>query len=615
VTATAYNLESRWDIPAYVWPGVLGLSVLLHLAILTYGLPVLPWSADSPEELPETEVVIDAGGPVFEQVPELAPQPLELAEAQRTEVVQQTRPEVLPVQPAETNNLQAIPSEPLDIEPTQIEPVQVEQGPVAPLASVEAPLLPQTAPEAVEVIEAEEVAAVQPEMLPQESVAALETVPVETIEVSQVETMNSPEAVPSIQTPAEVLQPETDTGVPTVEAVPAIPVVIPQNDTQPPLIAAETEEVTVTEAAEVDVISALTQESAPVIEVSPSSVPLQSGQQVVDLNVGMQAVTDVSSLAPETQQVLTDTPQSGASIISAEETAGVVTPNETITLTPVEASGIDTIAPETQQLTDVARVETEVAALTPTDPETAAVPSIKDSSAPADIVPPVEVAAIDPLANITSYVRNYDFGECAHLSVLSAGADSAEVTAFGTGIGAFAVFDQRFRADQGFEASIQLRLVTAKQCALLNALGVSQGIEAAGLVELDKTVVKSGTLTTGLIQRDLPMARIAAAEQAGLDLGGKGPPELYLIDDAGQIHDGRDFLLPASNATTAGAWRFKVPVVLKSAKDQETALVLAIWNRPASRQPPRFGTLPPSRVDTVLSEPGVYSLAAFKVSR
>ncbi|MCK7612014.1 hypothetical protein [Roseibium sediminicola] len=605
MTAAAYNLEGRWDIPAYVWPGVLGLSAALHFAFLVYGLPELPWSADASEILPETEVILEAGGPVFEEVLEQTPQPLDIQETSKTEFVEQSQPELMPVQPVETNDLEVLPSEPVQVEQVQAEPVEVDQLTVDPISGVEAPMLPQAAPVAAEIIESEEVTALQPETVLQEAVPSVETVPVETLDVPPVDNILLPETAASSQIATEIIEPAIETIVPIVVAEPALPAVTPQDSLQPALVA---------EAAS-EPLEPLTQQSTLVTDVSPSQVPLQSGQQAEDLNTVVSPVVEVTPLAPAIEPSGIDLPQSASQVILAEETAGDVAQSETVTLTPVEAPEIATIAPETQQLTDVEQVETEVAALTPADPETSAVPSIDEPSRPAEIVPPVEVATIDPLANITSYVKNYDFGDCAHLSVLSAGADSAEVTAFGTGIGAFAVFDQRFKADQGFEAAIQLRLVTQQQCALLNALGVSQGIEAAGLVELDKTVVKSGTLTTGLIQRDLPLARIAAAEEAGLDLGGKGPPELYLIDDAGQIHDGRDFLLPASSATTAGAWRFKVPVVLKSAEDQETALVLAIWNRPVSRQPPRFGTLPPSRVATVLSEPGVYSIAAFKVSR
>ena len=55
--------------------------------------------------------------------------------------------------------------------------------------------------------------------------------------------------------------------------------------------------------------------------------------------------------------------------------------------------------------------------------------------------------------------------------------------------------------------------------------------------------------------------------------------------------------------------------MIASDKSDETALVLAIWNRPSERQPSRFGRLPSERVAEILAEPGVYSLTAFKVSR
>ncbi|WP_428687217.1 hypothetical protein [Roseibium sp.] len=273
------------------------------------------------------------------------------------------------------------------------------------------------------------------------------------------------------------------------------------------------------------------------------------------------------------------------------------------------------VRPVEQQLASLRPTEEGLPAIAPARPETAPVPSVTLPSDPADNVPPVEVASIDPLAKVTSYVAGYDAGECAHLSVLSAGADNATVTAYGAGIAPFALFDQRFAADHGYEAKVEVRLVTRRQCALLDALGLSNGLEAAGLVELDKTIVRSGTPVSGVIQRDLPVDRIAQAEQAGLQLNGKGPPELYLIDDAGQIHDGRDHILPATNAVTAGGWRFAVPVTLLSSEDSETALILAVWNRPKSKQPAKFGTMPADSIAAVLAAPGVYSLSAFKVAR
>ncbi len=175
--------------------------------------------------------------------------------------------------------------------------------------------------------------------------------------------------------------------------------------------------------------------------------------------------------------------------------------------------------------------------------------------------------------------------------------------------------DKQFKTDQGFEASIEMRQVTRSQCALLEALGVSGGIEAVGLIELDRTVVRSGTNLSGVIERDLPLEQIQSATADGVPLNGMGPPEIYLIDADGQIHDGRSNILPESSSSTAGGWRFRMPVVLLSALDEEPALVLAVWNRPKDNQPGRFRTRPARDIARVLAEPGVFSLSAFKVSR
>jgi len=604
LTAAAYSLEHRWDIPVYVWPGVLGVSVAAHLAFLVYGLPVLPWSVEEPQIPPETEVILDAGGPVFDEVSLVAPQVLDVAETVSTELAPEAPLEPVPMLQPEASELQTA----INV------PIQPELVPTEPLASETVPVLQET--QRMEVVEAQNLAPLAVEDVVAAPVETLTVQPIEP-EASQAETAPPSSAllVPE-QIPADAAQPDYTTIEPVGASEPAILVLTPQEAPLVPELSAEVGDVPVLEVAPVEEIVPLARDSIQPIETPTVQPALQAEQQRLQFDAETQVQTEVTVVEPTTQILATEPPQSPPAVdLTAEMATTVIQSQDTITLTLVEVPEVDSIAPTDLPLTEVEQAETEVAALTPSEPETDSVPAVESPSKPADIVPPVEVATIDPLANITGYVKNYDFGECAHLSVLSAGADSAEVTAFGTGIGAFAVFDQRFKADQGFEASIQLRLVTENQCALLNALGVSGGLEAAGLVELDRTVVRSGALTTGLIHRDLPYARIAAAEQAGLDLSGKGPPELYLIDDAGQIHDGRDFLLPASSSRTAGAWRFEVPVVMMSASDQETALVLAIWNRPPGRQPPRFGTLPPSRVASILAEPGVYSLAAFKVSR
>jgi hypothetical protein len=601
LTAAAYNLESRWEIPAYVWPAVLGVSVALHISIFLFGQPLTEWENEPVDPPLETEVIIENGGPVFEDVALVEPSPTISEPVEPAQVPSQTEVPLAPV----------VPSELKDLQPLAAEPADVSAVPVEEIESAEVPILSQVTPTEIDISDVPEVTNVSPVQ-----VQTVEVPPAQTIGGALPETVPDPEVVVADPaTPVVSLSP-ADTAVSLAVTSPDVAEIAAESATDAPLVQPEREELATINAEAVEVIAPADERTELIAETPNETAPLIVDQTEVDVVAGPQVVNETPPETLVDTEPVTVVAANPVPVISSEQTALLVgEPEEAVTVLEAENTRIETVSPLEQQLTEIEQVETEVAALSPAEPDTAAVPSVELPTAPAEILPAAEVATIDPLANVTRYVRNYDAGDCAHLSVVSAGADNAKVTAFGPGIGPFAVFDRRFADDQGYEASIELRIVTRQQCALLDALGVSGGVEAAGLVELDKTLVKSGALLTGLIQRDLPVARIAAARETGLDLSGKGPPELYLIDDAGRIHDGRDYLLPATSARTAGAWRFRIPVHLTTAVERETALILAVWNRPASRQPARFGTLPPARIAAILAEPGVYSLAAFKVSR
>lgn len=577
MTVVAYNQDRQWDIPGYVWPAVLGVSVALHVSALIYGLPALPWAEEAPLPPVETEVILESGGLPF----------VDLASVE-TEITQPLEPDTpLPVEtpvPVET----VVNSGTAEIlEPVLSEPV-VTESPVNTLVeAVPVTVLDQSLSDDTPIIEAQEVSPV-------------ETNPVTATPPEQLQ-VNQPSVVPHTASTVVAATPVPDA---VVAVTPVAPNVIAGSEVTlsgaevpaavevVPSVAVATDIGEVATAGETQTIVSTVQES-------PVLAPL-AGDQPPAETTGNEVVSEV--FVPQTQPPV--------------ESPGIVAPDTSVTVDPVVSAEVDAVLPAEQQVAALQPTETETPELAPNAPVSSTVPATQPQGELTENVPPVAVASIDPLAKVSDYVAGYKFGECTHMSVLAAGADTAEVTAFGAGIAPFAIFDQRFKADQGFEAKIEVRLVTRRQCALLDALGVSEGIEAAGLVELDRTVVRSGTPVSGVIQRDLPIERIASAEQSGLDLSGKGPPELYLIDDAGQIHDGREFLLPASNSQTAGGWRFKVPVtMIASDKSDETALVLAIWNRPSERQPSRFGRLPSERVAEILAEPGVYSLTAFKVSR
>ncbi|NKX67040.1 hypothetical protein HEP89_23240 [Labrenzia sp. 5N] len=577
MTVVAYNQDRQWDIPGYVWPAVLGVSVALHVSALIYGLPALPWTEEAPLPPVETEVILESGGLPFEDLASV-----------ETEITQPLEPDTpLPVEtsvPVET----VVNSETAEIlEPVLSEPVVTESPVNALVEAVPVTVLDQSLSDDTPIIEAQEVSPVQ--------TSPVTATPPEQLQVIQ------PSVVPQTASTVVAATPVPDAVVAVTSVAPNViagsevtlsGAEVPATVEVVPSVAVATDIGEVAAAGETQTIVSAVQES-------PVLAPLAVDQPAAEAT-GNEVVSEV--FVPQTQPSV--------------ESPGVVAPDTSVTVNPVVSVEADAVLPAEQQVAALQPTETETPELAPNAPVSSTVPATQPQGELTENVPPVAVASIDPLAKVSDYVAGYKFGECTHMSVLAAGADTAEVTAFGAGIAPFAIFDQRFKADQGFEAKIEVRLVTRRQCALLDALGVSEGIEAAGLVELDRTVVRSGTPVSGVIQRDLPIERIASAEQSGLDLSGKGPPELYLIDDAGQIHDGREFLLPASNSQTAGGWRFKVPVtMIASDKSDETALVLAIWNRPSERQPSRFGRLPSERVAEILAEPGVYSLTAFKVSR
>ncbi len=577
MTVVAYNQDRQWDIPGYVWPAVLGVSVALHVSALIYGLPALPWAEEAPLPPVETEVILESGGLPFEDLASV-----------ETEITQPLEPDTpLPVEtsvPVET----VVNSETAEIlEPVLSEPVLTESPVNTLVEAVPVTVLDQSLSDETPIIEAQEFSPVQ--------TSPVTATPPEQLQVTQ------PSVVPQTASTVVAASPVPDA---VVSVTPVAPNVIAGSEVTlsgaevPATVEVVPSVAVATEIGEVATIGE-TQTIVSTVQESLVLAPL-AGDQPPAESTGNEVVSEV--FVPQTQPPV--------------ESPGIVAPDTSVTVDPVVSAEVDAVLPAEQQVAALQPTETETPELAPNAPVSSTVPATQPQGELTENVPPVAVASIDPLAKVSDYVAGYKFGECTHMSVLAAGADTAEVTAFGAGIAPFAIFDQRFKADQGFEAKIEVRLVTRRQCALLDALGVSEGIEAAGLVELDRTVVRSGTPVSGVIQRDLPIERIASAEQSGLDLSGKGPPELYLIDDAGQIHDGREFLLPASNSQTAGGWRFKVPVtMIASDKSDETALVLAIWNRPSERQPSRFGRLPSERVAEILAEPGVYSLTAFKVSR
>lgn len=595
------------DLPAGFWAAGLALSLAIHFLILVYGLPVLSPSdpADEPTPL-ETEVILETGGPVFDSVASVETGAMEVAPAEPLETVNTAEPDTLETLTAE-QAAQTIEAE--TVAPTTAElavPVpevfeSAAEPTVAPLAETLA--LTQPEPAAAPVIME---TVTPPEVEPPASIGVVEAI----------EAVEAAEPLANMETVAAEQTSPADPSLAVIEGTPVDAIVAPSEtagtvDTLQVVTAlqdvrAEPEELPVTQSEPVQVA----QEVVAAVDVEPPAPDLVPENAIDQLS----AVDAAPALAGTAAvDVASGSPVAPPDVVSAPATAV-----ETVTAEVPEAVLPEPSAPEPilveQQIASVDPLE-GVNAIAPADLEPEPVAIAPDTSVEAETVAPADVETLDPTERVASYVADYKLGECAHLTVQSAGADTALITAFGASIAPFVAFDQRFRQDQGFDASIEVRIVTQPQCQLLNTLGFYQGIEVADLISLNKTVVRSGAAVSGVIGRDLPIDKIAVAEQNGVDLTGRGPPELYLVDDAGQIHDGRAFILPHTDPGRAGGWNFSIPVTMLSAGSEETALVLAVWNRPKGNQPGKFGKLPASRISYVLEQPGVYSLAAFKVTR
>ncbi|GAA0781638.1 hypothetical protein E1180_21200 [Roseibium denhamense] len=583
--------------PAF-WAGALVISFTAHLLILETGLLNVPGEdTEPPSPLEETDIVIESGGLIFEAVDNIDVVTAETAAPDAVPVIS------APLDAAQ--NTQAVPIETVPDTGIQAERVAPETAEIAdstsdfqPVPLSEAPVAGQTAITAVTPVGQPDAAIAQP--APASNGIAQDLRPLEPLKPATGPAAGSPDV-----TPVQPFSADAQTTITAVRPVDGQPstdqlVVIPSPQDSVAAEGAGTERPSggVVGTNQPTALSPVVSSSAGVSVLRPA--PVVVGVPDASTPVAAAAVDDPSKTPGEP--------------IRPSNTAAVGATAPVIEGVGVPAGTATVIEPAGEQVAALPS-----AASTPSIPPspsggTSVQPAALPNDTP-DAVTPSGVAGLDLMESAAAYVAAYQIGDCAHLSVTEVAADRASVTGFGAAIDPFISFDQHFKADNGFEAQIELRIVSRPQCVLLDTLGLTQGVEAPGLVTLDRSVVASGAMVRGIVERDLPLSRIAAAEAEGLVLNGNGPPELYLIDGAGQVHDGRAFLLPASNRVTAGGWKFQVPVTLMSAGDEETALILAIWNRTAERQPGSFGTVSSARIPDILRHPGVYSLTAFKVVR
>lgn len=199
------------------------------------------------------------------------------------------------------------------------------------------------------------------------------------------------------------------------------------------------------------------------------------------------------------------------------------------------------------QATNVANVPANPVA-TPEDP-------------PPPIVPP---EAMTPADQIRKFVSSYRAGDCMYLQPIEIADRSAEIEGFSSRTPPFIAFDTDFTSSQGFEAKIQVNLVSDAQCPAVAFLrGTPQGNGSTELhLDMQRTVVADGENMAG---------RISGYDPKVGDLG------LIIVGSDGGVTDLTPYL-----QTDDGGAGFVIPLQMNSGSE-ETGLILAMVGKNLDR--------------------------------
>jgi len=176
-----------------------------------------------------------------------------------------------------------------------------------------------------------------------------------------------------------------------------------------------------------------------------------------------------------------------------------------------------------------------------TPPPSAAAPQTEPpgpSLTPAAKQGNTEVAALQPSGSRTEqiqrYINQYDGGDCFFIAPTAVSANAAQIDGYGASGSPFQVLDDAFKRTNGFEASIDVRQVTAAQCPAVTFLGRLRNERArAPRIQVGQTNLRSGEALTGSV-----------------DGVGNNSVQLLLVSDEGQVQDVSALLKPAGDART-----------------------------------------------------------------
>jgi len=228
--------------------------------------------------------------------------------------------------------------------------------------------------------------------------------------------------------------------------------------------------------------------------------------------------------------------------------------------TPVAPPPVLPVEPAPDNGGSQTSVETPVTPKGSTGKQT--VPSVDPSpvivSLPTD--PQVEVVPKEPVKpedRIRNFVSSYQAGNCMYLQPTEIASRSAKIEGFASRTPPFISFDSDFTQSQGFEAKIQVNLVSDAQCPAIAFLRATPQGNARTELRLDmqRTLIPAGENMAGRISGYDPST------------GGLG---LLFINSKGEVANLTPYL-----QTDDGGAGFVVPLTLKT-PTEETGLIIAM---------------------------------------
>jgi hypothetical protein len=328
---------------------------------------------------------------------------------------------------------------------------------------------------------------------------ALEAPPTTPAEIAQPAHEAPPAApsAPAIDPPSKLLSPEPHVAESEPLKMPSAPAGVVQPEREPPSGPLSSEQVAESKALEARPTGAVEvaqpAHEAPIARpsasaIDPPSRPLSSEQQVAELApLGVPQAAAPVPVGPPAHEV----PMGKASAVaSSSPTQGTVMSSEQ-----------------------------QVAKLEPYSP-----------TAPSSQGEGLIIAG--RIGKIVHYVEQYDGGRCFFVAPVAVTETEAKLEGYGASARPFEALDTAFRHENGFEASIDVRLVNPAQCPAVTFLGSLRGTNAPHL-HIDGVTLGPGEVLTGTVD----------------GFGGRNV-ELLVATDAGTVQNVSHLLKPGTGAKT-----------------------------------------------------------------